>query len=82
MDLLIVYIIMAVSAVGALVSGLVFKRHTWRVLMLLGCLAIFVAMLMIVDFHYGWRRGTGKIIAVASCLVLFVLSFKIKKTED
>lgn len=82
MNMLIVYIIMAISAVGALVSGLVFERHTWRVLMLLGCLAIFVAMLMVISSHFDWSRGTSKIIAVFSCLVLFALSFKIKKTED
>lgn len=73
---------MAISAVGALVSGLVFERHTWRVLMLLGCLAIFVVMLMILSSYYDWRRGTCKIIAVFSCLALFTISFKIKKTED
>lgn len=80
--MLIVYIVLAVSAVGALLSGLVFDRHTWRVLMLLGCLAICVAMLMIISSHYDWSRGTSKTIAVFSCLVLFALSFKIKKTED
>lgn len=78
----LVYIIMAISAVGALVSGLVFERHTWRVLMLLGCLAVFVVMLMILSSYYDWRRGTCKIIAVFSCLALFTISFKIKKTED
>ena len=80
--MLIVYTVMAVSVVGALVSGLVFDRHTWRVLLLLGCLAIFVAMLMIISSHYNWDRGTCKIITIFSCMVLFVLSFKIKKTED
>ena len=73
---------MTISAVGALVSGLVFSRHTWRVLMLLGCLAIYVSMLMIISSYFAWSRGTGKIIAVLSCLVLLALSLKIKKTED
>ncbi len=82
MPLYLVYPIMAISAIGVLVSGLIFKRHTWRVLFLVGCIAVFMCMLWVLDIHYDWRRGTMKIIGVFSALALWTASFKIKKTED
>ncbi len=82
MQLWLVYTIMAISAIGALVSGLIFKRHTWRVLFLVGCIVVFMCMLWMLDIHYDWRRGTMKIIGIFSALALWTASFKIKKTED
>ncbi len=55
MPLYLVYPIMAISAIGALISGLIFKRHTWRILFLVGCIAVFMCMLWVLDIHYDWR---------------------------
>lgn len=80
--MVIIYVVLAISAIGILISGLVFNRHTWRILMLLVCVIIFMAMLLTISNHFDWRRGTSKLIGVCSCTVLLILSFKIKKTED
>lgn len=83
--------IMAVSVIGALVSGLIFKRHTWRVLMLLSCVVVFEVMwILLTGKHrvelgspdYSMYRFLRKFIGAFMAIVLFMVSFKIRKTED
>lgn len=77
---------MGLSGAGALFSGLVFRRHTWRVLMLIGCLALFEIMLIVLFDNLGLGRSERKImlrlIGIFSGVAIMVISFKIKKTED
>ena len=74
---------MVLSAIGALVSGLILVRHTWRALMLVGCIALFEWMLSILIIRIGLTLGfEGKILGIASAMILFWLSFRIKKTKD
>lgn len=73
---------MAISGAGALLSGLLFRRHTWRVLLLIGCLAIFEFMVIILSDHLGWDRLTRRVIGIVSGVALAAISFKIRKTED
>ena len=73
---------MAISGVGALVSGLVFHRHTWRMLMLAGCLAIFEIIFMDLSYKLGWGRIERRLIGVFLGLAIVAISFKIRKSED
>lgn len=73
---------MAIFGAGALLSGLIFQRHTWRVLLLVGSLAIFEIMVIILSDHLGWDRLTRRAIGVGSGVALAAISFKIRKTED
>lgn len=87
----LIYLIMAVSGIGALVSGLVFKRHTWRVLMLLACVVVFEIMWLMLSGKHSVELGSPdyttykfitKSVAIASAIALVGISFKIRKTED
>lgn len=87
----LIYLIMAVSGIGALVSGLVFERHTWRVLMLLACVVVFEIMWLILSGKFSVEWGTSeyanykfirKAVGIASAIALVGISFKIRKTED
>lgn len=73
---------MAIFGAGALLSGLIFNRHTWRVLMLVGCLAVFEIMVIVLSYHLGWDKLMRRVICLVSGVALAVISFKIRKTED
>ena len=78
----IIYIIMAVSGIGALISGLLFVNRTGKVTMQVVCLVLFEVMLFLLGQHYGWGVADGRAIGLLSGFFLVALSCRLWPTED